>query len=90
MGVEIYRKLFTTLILKRKTYLKHIKNQGTLVMVPMWSPTSPILGVLVDFFAQEIGVFPLCVTTWRRTRRVGVGGHDVGWGLIGVPREIDF
>ena len=53
-------------------------------MVPMWFPTrlftQGVDDVLDDFFTQGVGVFPLCMTTWRRTRRVGVGGHDVGWG----------
>ena len=34
IGVEIYRTVFKTYILRRKIYLKHIQNQGTPIMIP--------------------------------------------------------
>ena len=69
LEVEIYRTLFTTLIMKRKTYLKYIKIQG----IPTMFPHIPSLAVLVDFLTRGVGVFLLCTTPGVARDLVGAG-----------------
>ena len=99
----MYKTLFTTLIPKRKTYLKCIQNQGIQVMDTLMifskHPTCPLLGVVADFLTRRSGCFPMH-NTWGR---VGGAWHGVcmvctthgclgmgGLGAAGVFREIVF
>ena len=55
-GVEIYMPVFTTHIIKRKTCLKYIHNEGTQIIVSHVVPHRPYSTVLVDFLTREVGV----------------------------------